>query len=213
MPREGGAVGVLVFNMTTLAFTGSGVTIRAGNNGLISASDDTKVISVTGGAAGGFVGVGVGIQVLSMTKDTEASVGANNSLDFAATQGSALGGISAASSRRAARRQPAKSVGPLKVISCVKDVAGFLAGSRSNVAGSEVMSGHLALPYRGVICSLFVPIKPLERHEPQRDQAGADHRRPRAARGRAFLRRHCPGPAGPEPVTSTIVSIERTSAP
>ena len=58
-----GAVGVFVMHVTTHADTGSFVTIRAGNNGLISASDDTKLIAVTGGAAGGFVGVGVGVQV------------------------------------------------------------------------------------------------------------------------------------------------------
>src|SRR5262249_26525667 len=71
-----GAVGVFVMHVTTHAFTGSFVTIRAGNNGLISASDGTKLIAVTGGAAGGFVGVGVGVQVTSVTKDTQAWVGA-----------------------------------------------------------------------------------------------------------------------------------------
>ncbi len=89
-----GAVGVFVMHVTTHASTGSFVTIRAGNNGLLSASDDTKFIAVTGGVAGGFVGVGVGVQVTSVTKDTQAWIGANNSVDFAATQVSALGGVS-----------------------------------------------------------------------------------------------------------------------
>ena len=88
-----GAVSVIVLNTHTYADTGTGVTITAGNNVFLSASDATKLIIVAGGVAGGFVGVGVGVGVTSVTKDTEVFVGAGSTIDAKATRPGGLGGI------------------------------------------------------------------------------------------------------------------------
>ena len=45
---------------------------------LVSAQDDTKLVLVTASVAGGFVGVGVAVGVASVTKDTEAFIGAGS---------------------------------------------------------------------------------------------------------------------------------------
>src|SRR5262249_36262076 len=79
-----GAVSVIVLNTHTFADTGTRVNIDAGNNVLMSSSDDTKVIVVAGGVAGGFVGVGVGVGVTSVTKATQAYIGANSTVDAGA---------------------------------------------------------------------------------------------------------------------------------
>ena len=67
--------------------------IAAGNNALLLARDDTKAISVTGGVAGGFVGVGAGVGVTSVTKNTEASLGSNNVVNAGAAFADGLNGI------------------------------------------------------------------------------------------------------------------------
>ncbi|TMB93338.1 MAG: hypothetical protein E6J38_11040, partial [Chloroflexi bacterium] len=84
-----GAVGVIVLGAQSWGKTGTGVTLAAGGNVAILASDDTKVIGITGGAAGGFVGVGVGIYVLSITKSTEAVLGGSSTATSGATLASA----------------------------------------------------------------------------------------------------------------------------
>ena len=75
-----GAASVLVLNMTTHAETGTGVVITAGNNILVAAQDSTSLIVVAGGVAGGVVGVGVGVAVTSITKNTQASIGAGSTV-------------------------------------------------------------------------------------------------------------------------------------
>ncbi|MFN2609691.1 MAG: hypothetical protein ABR507_02275, partial [Actinomycetota bacterium] len=77
----GGAVAVNVLNTHAYANTGTGVTIDAGNNVLMTSSDDTKAIVVAGAIAGGFVGVGLSVGVTSITKDTRAFLGSNNIVD------------------------------------------------------------------------------------------------------------------------------------
>ncbi|MGN6127418.1 MAG: beta strand repeat-containing protein, partial [Humibacter sp.] len=81
-----GAASVVVLTTHTYADTGLAVTIAAGNNVLIAAHDDTTVIAVGGGVAGGFVGVGIGVTVTSITKDTRAFIGAGSIVDAKATQ-------------------------------------------------------------------------------------------------------------------------------
>ena len=58
-----------------------GVTIVAGNNVLIAARDDTRIMQITASVAGGYVGVGVAVGVAQMTKDTQAYVGTGSHID------------------------------------------------------------------------------------------------------------------------------------
>ncbi|WP_345762181.1 beta strand repeat-containing protein [Diaminobutyricibacter sp. McL0608] len=89
-----GVVSVIVLSTHTYADTGLGVAITAGNNVLFSAADATKITVVSGGAAVGAVGVGVGVAVTSLTKDTRAFIGAGSAVDALAQQpGVALAGI------------------------------------------------------------------------------------------------------------------------
>ncbi len=76
-----GTVTVTVLDTHTYANTGMGVTIEADDNVLISARDDLEVVMVTASLAGGFVGVGVAVGVMSVTKDTQAYIGANSKVD------------------------------------------------------------------------------------------------------------------------------------
>ena len=87
-----GAVSVIELNTHTYANTGTGVTIQAGNTVLINAVDNTSLTVVAGGAAGGFVGVGVGVAVNMMTKDTEAFIGSGSTVNGQAN-GTGLTGI------------------------------------------------------------------------------------------------------------------------
>ncbi len=89
-----GVVAVIVLNTHTYADTGLGVAVTAGNNALFSAADATKITVVSGGAAVGAVGVGIGVAVTSLTKDTRAFIGAGSAVDALAQQpGVALAGI------------------------------------------------------------------------------------------------------------------------
>ncbi|MGU3647355.1 hypothetical protein ACLBXX_20565, partial [Microbacterium sp. C23T] len=98
----GGTVGVAatvavsILNTKTYACTGTpagdgatctsgGATLRAGNNVLVLASDDTKAILITAAIAGGVVGVGAAVGIALLTKDTQASLGAGSVVDAAAT--------------------------------------------------------------------------------------------------------------------------------
>ncbi|MGH2998311.1 MAG: beta strand repeat-containing protein, partial [Gaiellaceae bacterium] len=89
-----GAVGVIVLNTKVLAETGSHVTITAGNNAAFLARDDTSVTGITGGVAGGLVGVGVGVYVLDLTKDTQATVASTSSVTANTNTTDGLAGIS-----------------------------------------------------------------------------------------------------------------------
>ncbi len=70
-----------IWNLHTFADTGTGVTLIANNNVLFSATDTTKPLLITASLAGGFVGVGVAVGVASITKDTEAFIGASSIVD------------------------------------------------------------------------------------------------------------------------------------
>ena len=89
----GAAVNVLVIYTHVYASTGTGATIVAGNNAAILANDDTTILGVSGGVAGGFVGVGAAVSVLSLNKDTEAFVGSGTTFTGNAGGGS-ISGIS-----------------------------------------------------------------------------------------------------------------------
>jgi hypothetical protein len=58
-----------------------GVTIVAGNNVLISASDATRLMQITASLAGGYVGVGVAVGVAKVDKDTQSFIGQNSHVD------------------------------------------------------------------------------------------------------------------------------------
>ncbi|MDA8440737.1 MAG: hypothetical protein M0Z51_18020, partial [Propionibacterium sp.] len=90
-----GSASITVLNVTTRAgtrsdadiaagtdtSTGTGVSITAGNNVAISASDATDLIGVTASLGGGFyAGIGVGVDVTVVHKDTEARVGTSSSI-------------------------------------------------------------------------------------------------------------------------------------
>jgi len=75
-----GAVTVIVLDVHTHA-TLQRVTVDAGGSVVVDASDDTSIVVVAGGAAGGFVGVGIGVGVTSATKDTQAFVAAGAVID------------------------------------------------------------------------------------------------------------------------------------
>ena len=100
-----GTVGVTVLNVNTFACTGTpggtdafdctgnGATLRAGNNVVVSAQDDTKAVLLTIAMAGGLVGVGAAVGVAVMNKDVQAYLGGNGAVTALAT-GAAIGGVS-----------------------------------------------------------------------------------------------------------------------
>ncbi len=75
------AVAVLVLNTHTHAVFGEGVTVDAGNNALVAAADATRITTVSGGIGVGFVGVGMGAAVVSVSKDTLALIGRGSIVD------------------------------------------------------------------------------------------------------------------------------------
>ncbi|HEV8463176.1 MAG TPA: hypothetical protein VGQ38_20990, partial [Gaiellaceae bacterium] len=75
-----GSVSVTILNTHTYASTGDNVKLHAGGNVLVSATEPTKLILVVASIAGGFVGVGAAVGVLSGTKDTRATIGTNNTV-------------------------------------------------------------------------------------------------------------------------------------
>ena len=78
-----GSVSVLSFDNTTWAWIGSGAKVDAGGNLRVEASDDTDTTLIAGtvalGLAGGGVGGGVGVTVID--KDTRAWIGNNATVD------------------------------------------------------------------------------------------------------------------------------------
>jgi hypothetical protein len=90
----GAAVSVLSVNDHVWSYVGSGATVFAGGNVVITSGDDTTITTITGALAGGFVGVGGAVGVLSITKDTQAYIdsGSNTHVDAEGT-GSGVGGV------------------------------------------------------------------------------------------------------------------------
>ena len=87
-----GTVDVTILNVHTFASTGTNVTIVAGNNVLVSAQDDTKLVLITASLAGGYVGIGVAVGVASVSKDTEAFIGVGSNVDAKAA-GAPISGV------------------------------------------------------------------------------------------------------------------------
>jgi len=88
-----GTVNVTVVNLTATATTGSGVTISADNNVRVAANSDTRFLQITAALAGGYVGVGASVAVTKANITTQATVGANNTIDAKAL-GASLDGFS-----------------------------------------------------------------------------------------------------------------------
>ncbi|WP_203230916.1 hypothetical protein, partial [Agromyces humi] len=98
----GGTVGVAatlavtILNTRTFACTGDpagdgtpcttgGATLKAGNNVLVLAGDDSKAILITAALAGGLVGVGAAVGIALLDKNTQAFLGAGSVVDALAT--------------------------------------------------------------------------------------------------------------------------------
>jgi hypothetical protein len=89
----GAAVSVLSLNDKTNAYIGGNATVFAGGDVLVNATDETTLTTVTGALAGGFVGVGGAVGVMSITKDTEAWVAADAKHVDALGGGTGIGGV------------------------------------------------------------------------------------------------------------------------
>ena len=87
-----GTVDVTILHVHTFASTGTNVSILAGNNVLVSAQDDSKLVLITASLAGGYVGIGVAVGVASVSKDTEAFIGAGSNVD-AQAGGAPISGV------------------------------------------------------------------------------------------------------------------------
>jgi hypothetical protein len=96
-----GTVSVTVANVHTYACTGTpaataykcetgGGTLEADGNVIVKANDDSQLVLITIAVAGGLVGVGLAVGVASLTKETEAYLGAT-SFVVAKGQGGTLG--------------------------------------------------------------------------------------------------------------------------
>ncbi len=72
-----GAASVFVLNNSTIASIGANANVSAGNNVLVLASDETRVAAVDGSLGASALGAGGSLVVTSITKDTEATIGAN----------------------------------------------------------------------------------------------------------------------------------------
>ncbi|MCW5626703.1 MAG: hypothetical protein KIT73_18450, partial [Burkholderiales bacterium] len=76
-----GAVTAPVIDNDTGAWIGAGARVDAGGDVQVRAVDDTEAFVLTGAVAGGVVGVGASVGVVSVTKDTLAFVGAGAQVD------------------------------------------------------------------------------------------------------------------------------------
>ncbi|HET7128249.1 MAG TPA: hypothetical protein VFJ93_04150, partial [Gaiellaceae bacterium] len=96
-----GTVSVTIANVHTYACTGTpttpayacatgGATLLADGNVVVAANDDSQLVLITVAVAGGLVGVGLAVGVASLTKETEAYLGAG-SFVVAKGQGGTLG--------------------------------------------------------------------------------------------------------------------------
>ena len=79
-------------NVSSQWLNDDGPTVVAGNNVIITSSDQTKLLLITASLAGGYVGVGVAVGVATLSKDTEAFVGVNSTVD-ALANGSPQAGL------------------------------------------------------------------------------------------------------------------------
>ena len=73
----GGAVNILTIDNESTAMIGSGASVLAGGDVLVNASDNTDMDAIAGALAGGFVGVGASVGVVSIDKDTNAFIASN----------------------------------------------------------------------------------------------------------------------------------------
>ncbi|MBW6493254.1 MAG: hypothetical protein K0B16_01635 [Burkholderiaceae bacterium] len=93
-------VDVMVLNSTTEAYIGddaasyaTGAVVDAGGSVLVSANSETDAFTIVGGIAGGAVGVTGSVTVLSLNKDTNASIGNYATVD-AKGAGAGFAGVS-----------------------------------------------------------------------------------------------------------------------
>ncbi|MHB1242601.1 MAG: beta strand repeat-containing protein, partial [Gaiellaceae bacterium] len=77
----GGAVAVFVLELHTYASIGAGADVEAGNNLLVAATDETKVMFIAGAIGVGTVGIGMSVGVLTIEKDTRAFIAAGAVVD------------------------------------------------------------------------------------------------------------------------------------
>jgi hypothetical protein len=78
----GGSVTVNILDETTRAHIGDGASVLNTEDALVRASDDTRVLAVAGGAQfGGSGGIGAGVDVGVITKNTGAYVGSNANIN------------------------------------------------------------------------------------------------------------------------------------
>jgi hypothetical protein len=87
-----GSVGVTVLTVHTWASTGLGVTLKAGGDILVGASDDTRLLLIQASLAVGYVGVGAAVGVAVLNKDVQAFIGAGSNVT-AGGNGAGLTGI------------------------------------------------------------------------------------------------------------------------
>ena len=88
----GGAVNVITIDNTTQAYIGTSADVSAGGDILVFAGDDTEVTVISGAIAGGLVGVGASVGVMSIDKVTEAYIADNATVD-AKGSGSGIPGV------------------------------------------------------------------------------------------------------------------------
>ncbi|HKT57060.1 MAG TPA: hypothetical protein VJR25_09840, partial [Microbacterium sp.] len=91
-----GTVGVSVIKEYTDAFTGTGTTIRANGSVGVIAGSTTQLLLITASIAAGYVGVGVGVDVAVVSKQTRAYLGANDVV-VSLGQGAGLAGADSGS--------------------------------------------------------------------------------------------------------------------
>ena len=72
-----GSLGAYVLDSRTHAYLNDGAAVDAGGNILVSARDDTDVDMAAGGLSFGTLGVGASLGLTVLTKDTQAYVGQN----------------------------------------------------------------------------------------------------------------------------------------
>jgi hypothetical protein len=88
----GGAVSVLTIDNTTTASICANAHVFAGGDVLVYATDNTDVDAISGALAGGLVGVGASVGVLTIDKDTQAFIGNGAQVD-ALGAGAGISGV------------------------------------------------------------------------------------------------------------------------
>jgi len=178
----------------------SGVTIVAGNNVLISASDSTKLLLITASLAGGYVGVGVAVGVAKVDKDTQAFIGQNSSVDAGAQDGTTpIVGVhdgritDSGFGTYENEAAPSEFHGLAVQASSLENIFGLAASAGGGVVG---VAGGVGARAAGVLAGLALAHDLVPRHERDRRhlRPGPSVRDVRHPRSLAVLPpRRCPG--------------------